>query len=447
MMKNFLFYKGFLLLCFSFLFIACEDEENPSGESSAVDTTRVSIGVPLHWKLASTPNTENFNNSDAINNWAYNYDRAKSALYYIDVPNLSSPTLSMASHYNRVIHKTEVYPDYAGFPTTIRTLDFAFFPSERGPYNFNIEALDFNGHLTNPTTRWGGFQKNTFIPDVILDKIEFFEFWLMDPFLENPSNEGYLYINLGTVSEDILKDGRISSETGLPVGTEPENTDTTKWARVANSTTSSDSFISDAARDEQDLGLDGLDNAGERIVFSEYLQELQLNRPDLVTAGIYDQIEQDPSNDDFRSYLNGDWPNDTNIPRRYSQFNNPEGNSISIENNTSFTLIRDPDPDNEDLNNDHILEETEAFVQYGIVLHSEMDTDDEFITEVLIDEENVVNGVPARWLKFKIPIDEYHETFGNVGDFNSMQSFRFYLTGFAEPVVLRFVDFNLVAVL
>ena len=49
--------------------------------------------------------------------------------------------------------------------------------------------------------------------------VEFIEFLLMDPFIcdENAGNTGgKLTINLGSISEDILKDGRKQYENGLP---------------------------------------------------------------------------------------------------------------------------------------------------------------------------------------------------------------------------------------
>jgi cell surface protein SprA len=52
--------------------------------------------------------------------------------------------------------------------------------------------------------------------------IEYVEFWLMDPFVEHAADNrgGDFYINLGNVSEDILKDGRKSFENGLPTSEE-----------------------------------------------------------------------------------------------------------------------------------------------------------------------------------------------------------------------------------
>ena len=63
--------------------------------------------------------------------------------------------------------------------------------------------------------------------------VQYIKFWLMDPFVENPDHEGGdLYINLGNISEDILRDSRKSFENGLPGSPELKNIDTTAWGRV-----------------------------------------------------------------------------------------------------------------------------------------------------------------------------------------------------------------------
>ncbi|MCK7542132.1 MAG: hypothetical protein MZV63_70260 [Marinilabiliales bacterium] len=63
--------------------------------------------------------------------------------------------------------------------------------------------------------------------------IQYIKFWLMDPFVEDPDHEGGdLYINLGNISEDILRDSRKSFENGLPGSPDLKNIDTTAWGRV-----------------------------------------------------------------------------------------------------------------------------------------------------------------------------------------------------------------------
>ena len=83
--------------------------------------------------------------------------------------------------------------------------------------------------------------------------IEFIEFWLMDPFnsedgLINHSG-GDMYIHLGNISEDILKDGYKSFENGFPTSANIENVDTTSWGRVPTNFSIVDAFDNDPSQD------------------------------------------------------------------------------------------------------------------------------------------------------------------------------------------------------
>ena len=101
--------------------------------------------------------------------------------------------------------------------------------------------------------------------------IEYIEFWLMDPFADEAfaNNPGKLYINLGDISEDILRDGRKFYENGLPSTAVVENVDTTIWGRVPTLQDLVGTFNnSSEARQYQDVGYDGLRNEDERSFFS-----------------------------------------------------------------------------------------------------------------------------------------------------------------------------------
>ena len=58
----------------------------------------------------------------------------------------------------------------------------------------------------------------------------------MDPFNNEDGlvnhEGGDMYIHLGNISEDILKDGYKSFENGLPTSSTAENIDTTSWGVV-----------------------------------------------------------------------------------------------------------------------------------------------------------------------------------------------------------------------
>ena len=103
----------------------------------------------------------------------------------------------------------------------------------------------------------------------------------MDPFnsedgLINHSG-GDMYINLGNVSEDVLKDGYKSFENGLPISSNVIDVDTTEWGRVPTNFSIVEAFDNDPlSREFQDVGLDGLNNADERLFFeSSYLQQIE----------------------------------------------------------------------------------------------------------------------------------------------------------------------------
>src|SRR5690606_1546659 len=116
------------------------------------------------------------------------------------------------------------------------TLDLAFYPKARGPYNFNASSLDFNqdGLFINPSNTWGGIIRRIETNDFEAANIDYIEIWMMDPYVYNPgsSNTGTLYINLGNISEDILPDRRKSFENGFPKDGGQTTIDESQFGRV-----------------------------------------------------------------------------------------------------------------------------------------------------------------------------------------------------------------------
>ena len=96
----------------------------------------------------------------------------------------------------------------------------AYYPKERGPYNYDAANIESNGALKNPSKRWGGIMRSVDQTDFETANIEFIDFWVLDPFIKNTNPAGgSMYINLGNISEDILKDSRRFYENGLPTPT------------------------------------------------------------------------------------------------------------------------------------------------------------------------------------------------------------------------------------
>ena len=159
--------------------------------------------------------------------------------------------------------------------STMSILNVAYYPQERGPYNLDRD-LDENGNLLEPEKRWGGMMRKIETTDFEKANIEYVEFWLLDPFIYADGDEpgadntrrknarsttegGYLYLNLGDVSEDILKDGRKFFENGLPIDGDESKVDYTNWGRVPKDRSLVYAFDNTAgARKKQDVGLNGL---------------------------------------------------------------------------------------------------------------------------------------------------------------------------------------------
>ncbi|MEY3102962.1 MAG: cell surface protein SprA [Bacteroidota bacterium] len=76
---------------------------------------------------------------------------------------------------------------------------------------------------------------------------------------------GDVYLHLGNVSEDILKDGMQSFEHGLPSDGSRRDVDSSMWGYASKYQPVVDAFDnSDASRPNQDVGVDGLMDQDER---------------------------------------------------------------------------------------------------------------------------------------------------------------------------------------
>ena len=151
----------------------------------------------------------------------YNKNRALLAWYTVDPifghPQSNTPKHikddldAMSDHRTRIVYEQEVYPNKDVLPnadTKLAVLNLSFYPTERGQYNISASEIGIDGKLTSPKNRWGGIMRKLDNTDFEKANIEYIEFWLMDPFLTNPDaayEGGDLYIDLGDVSEDILR--------------------------------------------------------------------------------------------------------------------------------------------------------------------------------------------------------------------------------------------------
>ncbi|MCK4464136.1 MAG: cell surface protein SprA, partial [Bacteroidales bacterium] len=420
------------------------------------------------WVLSSTPQGQDviFPEAKLNNNLAYGYNRAKLAWYVIDPLFLrnnattpdhikSNPDLQ-SSHFVREIFEKEIFPNKespSGIPTNIAVLNLAFYPMEKGPYNYDLSpssyssGISMDGKLHNPGSRWGGIMREVQTNDFEAANIQFIEFWLMDPFVENPYHiGGDLYFNLGNISEDILKDSRKSFENGLPTSPLATLVDTTVWGRVPLVQSLVNAFDNDLnARRYQDVGLDGLRNEDEVTFFSGYLDSLQK----IVDPLTFDELITDPSNDNYHYFRGSDFDGQgLGILYRYKKYNGLEGNSPTSEQSpepypTSGSTL----PNVEDINRDNTLSEAESYYQYRVSMRpGDMEVGKNFITDMVTSTIKFANGEQSsvNWYQFRIPLTDYQNIIGSIQDFKSIRFLRMFLRGFEKMVILRFARLDLV---
>ena len=442
-------------------------------ESSRTSIDIKSMGA---WRMASIPEKQEdiFMNSALNNDLMLGYKRAKLAWYTIDPlffrstsitpPNVNK-TIALANgnsiaqqsyHYAREVLETEVFPnkdpDLGSQITNLAVLDLAYYPSERGPNNYTVNGLNADGTLMSPSENWGGIMRKLETNDFEAANIEFVEFWMMDPFnnedgLVNHSG-GDMYLHLGNISEDVLRDGYKSFENGLPTSATVEDVDTTVWGRVPTNFSIVDAFDNDpSSRSFQDVGMDGLKDADEKLFFdSVYIQPLALAYGTNSTA--YKNAIKDPSADNFHYFRGSDFDSRSElILDRYKDFNNTDGNSVTTDNSPeSYPTAASSQPNTEDLNRDHTLSETESYFQYKIRLFPGMDIGESHISDVLETTVKTENGSTRniKWYQFRVPVYQPDNVIGNIRDFKSIRFMRMAFTDFHQPIICRFATLELV---
>jgi len=451
------------------------------GAKSTISLTNIAS-----WSIASTPQGQTtldmFPEAAPGTHLAYGFNRAMMAWYSIDPSvfydksntrrpkNINNNELSKNS--TRVVYENELFPNKENQynqPLNINIFNLAYFPEERGPYNYDVEGkppfssgiLDETGKLKDPYTRWGGIMRKMETSDFEASNVEYITFWLMDPFSESSESikGGELYFNLGDVSEDILRDGRKSFENGLPTYAIPPmeitpDIDTTMWGRVPTIQALTQSFDSrPESRPFQDVGYDGLRSEDEQgFFYANFLQKIIEGYG--ASSEAYTQADADPSSDNFHSFVGGDYDSDpsgkySSITERYKLFNGPDGNSPVNDANTTNS-IGQRNPNTEDLNNDNTLSDQERYFQYVVHLRpGDMKVGENYITDMYESgKENpfkLENGKPGgvKWYQFKIPVQQPDKVVGGIQDFKSIRFMRMFFKDWDTAVVCRFASLEL----
>ena len=197
--------------------IASGTQDNASYVDDFENSTyNINLLTPTSWQLSSVPKT-------LLNPTEYDkdglqsgYRRAKMAWYTIDplFTNRSSSLTPahiknnvemLSNHYVREVYVSELYPNrdqstYNGAVNTLPVMNVAYYPKERGPYNYTTD-INSDGTLMNPSRAWGGMMRKLDTSNFEDANIEYVEFWLLDPFIyterdgTSSKHSGKLHIN------------------------------------------------------------------------------------------------------------------------------------------------------------------------------------------------------------------------------------------------------------
>ncbi|WP_188373470.1 T9SS outer membrane translocon Sov/SprA [Winogradskyella haliclonae] len=401
---------------------------------------------PLSWTLSSRPRqlgriyAQGGEDDPGIQN---GFDRAFLNWYTID-PIFYGPQRpseitddDVSDLYTRRVFIREIFPEIdlvQGQLAIINTLDLAYYPTERGPYNFDPSAA--NGQALNPNDSWAGITRQITSTDFEQANVEYIEFWVQDPFLDNPTNPGgKLTINLGNISEDVLKDGKKQFENGLP---EDGNIDflqninlQTPYAVPQNQSLIYTFGTTGQQRINQDVGYDGYDDIEEQDIV-DFLEQ---------QTGLSLDFGPDPSLDNYTYFLN----TDGDIFERYRQYNGFEGNTPDTFSQTNRGNTTQPDV--EDVNRDNTMNTIDSYFEYEVdITPATLNANNPQINDIKVAPVTLPNGNTrdVTWYQFRMPISEPTRAIGGITDIRSVRFARLYMTDFTENTVMRFATLDLV---
>lgn len=358
----------------------------------------------------------------------------------------------------------DVFPErevQRGQPETLSLLDLYVDPARRGAYNYNGELQ--TTYSNNPEDAWGAMVQR--LPEGYTDfggrnNIEFVEF-IFSPVGGRNGNEAIgpgavLYVDLGTVSEDIIPNRKFNQEDGLDSSTPLEEANSDAWGRLANGVANTVvDFDEEGTGQTEDLGLDGLRSrlqnplgedyvAGERSYFNAFVQTLSPGSPERF------QAEEDASADDYHHFDEIGYFNDANrfeggratLQERFTRFF-PGLELNSFESQQKIANAGVPGnsriPDSEDINGNQSLDLAESVFRYEVPLDETELRNSPFFQNEIVTESG------DSWYLVRIPVrSEERESIGGIEDFSLIESIRVWTEGHTRPATLRFATLELV---
>lgn len=442
-------------------------QNKASGGHSYIDDfddsqSRISLMDVSSWKLASVPGKPAgfngtahpyFPNGILNDDLAYGNGRKLMSWYSIDprfygigggAPSGITDS-ELSKHRVRRVEVKELFDQrdiLAGTASYMSTFDMTFYPNLNGPYNANPTA--------NDTQAWAGTMRPISVANFIDSNVEYLEFWMMDPYADGVGGNGDLIIQLGNVSEDILKDGEMMYENGMPHSGNGNAITETNWGKQPQNYPILYAYDTEgAARKEQDLGYNGLTDAEEAALYG-------ISNINPVTG------QNDPAGDNYVYHLDERWQttNDANsITGRYKYFQGTQGNNSTDNMLHAYSM----QPDAEDINLDYNLDQTELYNQYTVKISPSdlMNNSGNLIVATKEVEVQLPNGQTDQvtWYQFRIPVDNFDLDIDGDGIddlvtddqlataqsvLTSVRFMRVLMRGFNQETTLRFATMDLV---
>lgn len=357
------------------------------------------------------------------------------------------------------VRVTDVFPnrDVLTEENFISTLDVYYDPTKRGPYNYNE---DLRNLLENePERTWSGM--TTTLPsgqeDLTQNNIEFLEFWVQTvlpngraPNAQDLQDyEGKIYIDIGVVSEDVIPNFKTNTEDGLvrrPNDLQEDNLSGQSRSYLPVPPPAPEGQFSNDTRELSDVGLDGapntegLNNRNEQNLFSDFIDAMASTYG--TGSQTYNQIQNDPSNDDYVYYGESEVDGRPLQERFRRMYGYHDGNTPPNEGDKQAVTNR---PDTEGLITPSIVEQNNAYFQYEIDWNpadfSELEP--ETAGTYIVDKVDGANQ-EDRWYQVRIPLEDWIRKVGNIENFQNISYIRVWLSGYEQPFTLRFATFELV---
>ncbi len=338
----------------------------------------------------------------------------------------------------------------------ITPLDIYYNPTKRGPYNYNP---DLKNKLENePEDMWGGM--TAILPtgqeDLTQNNIEFLEFWVQtvlpdgrEPDAQdiNEDYAGKIYIDLGIISEDVVPNSVSNSEDGLAQNISSLEKDAAGRSYIPTIPTPPQGQFSNENRDLEDVGLDGVPNEDgfntettEKVLFASFLADMEeaygLNSPE------YQEIESDPSNDDY-VYYGESKVDGLKLHERFHRVRGYYDGNTPVAGGDKRAVTNKPEK--EGLITQSNVEIQNAYFQYEIN-YNPADFDN---LEIGSDSTFIVDKVgggtqESTWRLIRIPLNEFTRKVGNINGFQNISYIRLWMSGYKEPFTMRFATFEFV---